>query len=99
MATYVTIGAPFLFLGAASCDHELRLSGPAPSSPPAGYTTGTERWDGPYGPTVDEWTDVTHPPGGSLSYSAPTTPNSSWLIGSQLPAGWYTVIRRDTRRT
>lgn len=95
MATKLKFGMPFLFFGAASCDHELRLSGPAPSAPPAGYATGTEKWDGPYGPTVDEWTNATHPPGGTITY---TPPNRSWKFGSQVPAGWYTVIRRDTRR-
>jgi hypothetical protein len=95
MAWPVCIDAPFLHLDAASvAEHVLRLSGPAPVAPPAGHTAGTDEWRGPYGTPVDQWTDVTHPPGGGLSYSYPPTPNASWLLDSEFPDGWYTIIER-----
>jgi hypothetical protein len=85
-------GMPFLQFGAASCDHAQRLSGPAPAAPPAGFTSGTEKWDGPFGLTIEDWDAGTY----GADYSPP---NRSWKFGSDIPAGWYTVIRRDTRRT
>jgi hypothetical protein len=94
MASQVCLDMPFLFLDAASVPQELRLSGPAPVAPSADYEAGIAEWRGPYGTPIDQWTDVTHPPGGGLSYTAPVTPNESWLIDSVIPTGWYTVIER-----
>lgn len=91
----VCFDMPFLYFDAASVpNHEVRLSGPAPVPPSADYEAGNEEWRGPYGTPIDQWTDVTHPPGPGLSYSAPATPNESWLFDSDIPAGWYTVIER-----
>lgn len=93
----VKIGSPILFIGSSSCDHLVRLSGP--EVPPIGFSAGIDPWSGPYGATIETWTDVSHPPGGiGISYpmSDPINPrpNQSWLVGSQIPSGWYTVIRK-----
>ena len=94
MAAPAALDNPVLFLDAASADHETRLSGPSGSPPGAGHTTGVDTWHGPYGTPIDEWTDVTHPPvtpGVSYPKTALGVPNPSWLLDSQIPAGWYTV--------
>jgi hypothetical protein len=95
MASQVCFDMPFLFFDAASVpNHETRLSGPAPVAPDPAYEAGTAEWRGPYGTPIDQWTNADHPPGGGLSYTAPVTPNESWLFDSQIPTGWYTVIER-----
>jgi|PlaIllAssembly_1097288.scaffolds.fasta_scaffold00334_2 hypothetical protein len=94
MSVPVALDMAFLYLDASSvASHRTRLSGPAPSDPPAAYESGTDKWDGPFGPTIETWTDITHPTGDpSVNYTAPTTPNVSWLLDSEIPDGWYTVI-------
>jgi len=92
------IGDPFLYIGQAHCpDHDLILSGPAGTPPTAGHTNGIEEWAGPYGTSIDQWNDTSHPPANvahpTLSYTTTfgSNPVGSWLVGSQIPDGWYTV--------
>jgi len=101
MAHVLCFGDPFLYYGAASCeDHDVRLSGPAVPAPPPSHESGAEPWDGPYGPSIETWNDVTHPPGGVLSYAATFggNPTSSWMFGSEVPNGWYAVKIRKRKR-
>jgi len=99
MSTMVTLNMPFLYLNAADVpDHDIRLSGPAPA-PPAlpQFTDGDVGWDGPYGPTIETWDDISHPPvtpGVSYPVSVSGDPNPSWLLNSEIPTGWYTIKRR-----
>jgi len=98
------LGDPFLFFNAASApDHDVRLSGPAPVTPPASHENGVTPWDGPYGPTIETWTDGTHPPANAshplLSYTTTfgADPVRSWMFGSDVPDGWYAVKKRKRR--
>jgi hypothetical protein len=90
-------------LDAASKNDVLRLAGPAVDSPPAEWATASphelsETWDlssADRGPTIETWTDVSHPGSHTSNpdwpgYDAPTTPNKSWRLDAELPAGWYT---------
>lgn len=104
MSYTLKFGDPFLYFNAASCqDHDQRLSGPAPAAPPAAHEAGTDPWNGPYGDTIETWDDTSHPPANAahptLSYTAAfgTDPVRSWLFGSDVPDGYYTVKLRKRK--
>lgn len=90
-----TYGSVFCY-GASSSPDKMRLSGPSP----AAYVADNSWYGtaGDYGPTVDNWYNVTHPgyPAGPPVPGDPTwVPNPSWLIGVNLPDGTYTRIIRS----
>ena len=87
------VGSPILVIGAASSqDEELMVSGPSPGAPPGSWPNpgDDDVWDGPYGPRIVDWTSGTHGAGWA-------PPNAGFVIGSTIPAGWYTRITRNNK--
>lgn len=104
MSHTLAFGDPFLYFGAASApDHDVRLSGPAGTPPPSSHTDGTTPWYGPYGTPIEKWNDSTHPPANvahpTLSYATTfgSNPVRSWMFGSDVPDGTYTVVKRKRK--
>lgn len=106
MASLVRVDS-MLCVDAASADDEERLAGPAVSSPPTEWATASphelsEPWDtssADLGPKIETWTDASHPGSHTSNpdwpgYDAPTTPNKSWRIDTELPSGWYSRTRK-----
>lgn len=101
-------GGPLLCYDAAQVEDDvLMLSGPhggtGGSTPPGSWPNPGDNdvWDGPYGPKIVDWTDVSHPgfdarwpPGGGSHYSPP---NRSWHWDASVPAGYYTRITKQNR--
>ena len=94
---YYSSGGPpvingFFPIDAASIDDEERLAGPSVDTPPSDWNTNAET---PWHPTnrgytVDEWKDTT----GYAGYGTASTPTTSWIIGVNLPTGWYTRVTK-----
>lgn len=82
-------------------DDALMLSGPhtgaGGSTPPGSWPNpgADDRWDGPYGPELVDWTNVSHP-GADMTQGGWVPPNKGLKYDSSVPTGWYTRIsKRD----
>ena len=82
-----------------NADDALMLSGPhtgaGGSSPPGSWPNpgDSDKWDGPYGPPITDWTNVSHP-GADMTQGGWVPPNAALKYDSSIPAGWYTRITK-----